>query len=358
MPEEDQQQEKTEDPTSRKLEQAREEGSVAQSQEIPTVAILATAVLVFFFAGSWIWMHLLAVVTHSYRSLTTTEINPETLLTVIIPYVRLTAVAVLPLFLALMIVGVASYLVQFGFLVSTKAITPNLKKLDPISGVKKLFSIKSLFETVKGTAKIIIVGLIVYYVVESQMSRILGLSGLDPDSVFRQFWDISFMIVVRVIIALILLAVVDFTYQKYTYLQQQKMTKQEVKDEFKNTEGDPKVKNRIRRIQMEMAQRRMMQEVPKADVVITNPTHFAVAMRYRRAVDPAPVVLAKGQDLVALKIRKKAEEAGVPIVEQKALARALYQRCRIGDVIPVDLYNAVAEILAFIMTRNKLGGTA
>jgi flagellar biosynthesis protein FlhB len=354
----DDQQDKSESPTARKLSQAREEGSVAQSQEIPTVAILAASLLVFIYSGGWIWSHLKSILAMSFRSLTTTEILPDTLLLVVTPYIWLAIKALLPFFIVLMIVGVSSYLVQFGFLVSTKAITPSLKKLNPISGIKKLFSVKSLFETIKGIAKIILVALIAYYVIKSQMQRMMGLTELDPDSIFLQFWDVSFMIVVRVMIALAILAIIDYTYQKYTYLKQQKMTKQEVKDEFKNTEGDPKVKSRIRRIQMEMAQRRMMQEVPKADVVITNPTHFAVALRYRQTIDPAPVVTAKGRGLIALKIRKEAERAGVPVIERKPLARSLYDRCRLGDQIPADLFRVVAEVLAFIFTTKSHRGTA
>ncbi len=354
----DDQQDKSESPTARKLSQAREEGSVAQSQEIPTVAILAASVIVFIYSGGWIWSHLESILAMSYSSLGTTEILPETLLQVVTPYIWQAIKALLPLFIVLMIVGVSSYLAQFGFLVSTKAITPSLKKLNPISGIKKLFGVKSLFETIKGIAKIILVALIVYYVIKSQMQRMMGLTELDPHSIFIQFWDVSYMIVVRVMIALAVLAVIDYTYQKYTYLKQQKMTKQEVKDEFKNTEGDPKVKSRIRRIQMEMAQRRMMQEVPKADVVITNPTHFAVALRYRQGIDPAPVVTAKGKGLIALQIRKEAERADVPVIERKPLARSLYDRCRLGDQIPGDLFRVVAEVLAFIFTTKSHRGTA
>ncbi|MCZ7587089.1 MAG: flagellar biosynthesis protein FlhB [Deltaproteobacteria bacterium] len=354
----DHDQEKTEQPTSRKLEKAREEGQVAQSQEIPTAMVLAASLAVFVYAGGWMGLRLQDLLRRCFRDVASTDLRAETLLGTMIPFLQDAVIAILPLILAVLVFGTLAYVGQFGFVVSTKAITPDTKKIDPIAGFKRLFSVRSLFEAVKGLAKVGVIAAIVYAGIRGQMDAILGLAGLTPFQIVGELVAIAQSLTLRVVVALVLIAVIDYVYQRQHFMNKQKMTKQEVKDEFKNTEGDPKVKSRIRRIQMELAQKRMMQEVPKADVVITNPTHLAVALRYDRDKDDAPVVVAKGAGFVAQRIREKAREAGVPIIERREIARELYKRCKLGALIPAHLYQAVAEILAYIYSRKAKGHAA
>ena len=354
----DEENDRTEQPTSRKLEKAREEGNVAKSQEIPTAVVLAAALIVFTYTGSWMYRSLSALMTDSFRAMATTEIETNSLLQTLAPFLFDGLVVLVPLMLATMIVGSASFIAQFGLLFSAKPVTPDLNRINPGSGVKRLFSFRAVFDAIKGSAKVILVGYIVYLALRNNMDLILGLAGMPVPTVVENICAIAMSIALRVIIALAVLAAVDYLYQRHVFMEGQKMTRQEIKDEFKNTEGDPKVKARIRRIQMDMAHRRMMQDVPKANVVITNPTEIAVALRYDRLRDAAPVVLAKGKGFIAQKIREKAEQHRIPIVEKKPVAQEIYKRCRIGDIIPVHLYQAIAEILAFIYNRNRQGGAA
>ncbi|MCB9488997.1 MAG: flagellar biosynthesis protein FlhB [Deltaproteobacteria bacterium] len=349
-------QEKTEQPTAKKLEKAREEGQVAQSQEIPTVVVLGVSLLVFVYAGFWMWQRAIALTQDIFRRGLLLEIEPQSLMSVLSPYALDMALMVSPLILAIAIAGSASYVGQFGFLVSTKAITPDISKINPVSGFKRLFSLKAIFDAVKGSAKIIIIGAIAWSFVQDRIPALLMLSGMEPGQIMSVFWQLAQALTMRVVGALLILAIIDYLYQKYDFTERQKMTKQEIKDEFKNTEGDPKVKSRIRRIQMEMAHKRMMQEVPKADVVITNPTHFSVAIRYDKETGDAPVVVAKGADLVAFKIREIAGDNGVPILERKELARELYKVCKLGQAVPMRLYQAVAEVLAYVYRLNDRKG--
>ncbi|MCB1154939.1 EscU/YscU/HrcU family type III secretion system export apparatus switch protein, partial [bacterium] len=258
----DEDQEKTEQPTAKKLEKAREDGNVVQSQEIPTVVVLGASLLVFAYAGTWMWQRAIGLTQDIFRRGIHLEIEPESLMSVLSPYAFDMALMVAPLILAIAIAGSASYVGQFGFLVSTKAITPDITKINPISGFKRLFSLKAIFDAVKGSAKIVIIGAIAWGFIEDRLPQLLMISGMEPQQIISQFWLLAQALTMRVVAALLILAIVDFLYQKYDFTERQKMTKQEIKDEFKNTEGDPKVKSRIRRIQMEMAQKRMMQEVP------------------------------------------------------------------------------------------------
>ncbi|KAB2847549.1 MAG: flagellar biosynthesis protein FlhB, partial [Sphingopyxis terrae] len=282
-----------------------------------------------------------------------TDLTADSLLGVAWPFVKAVVVVLAPLLGTVFVVGTLSYVAQFGFLVSGKAITPDLTRLDPLAGGKRLFSVKALFDTGKGFAKIILVGLIVFAAIKGQLGLLLKLSLFSPVEIGATYAAIAKTLALRVVGALSIIAAIDYLFQRATYLRKMRMTRQEVKDEFKNAEGDPKVKARIRRVQTEMAQRRMMHEVPTANVVVTNPTHVSVALRYERGKDAAPVVVAKGKDLIALKIREIAKDNGIPCVERPPLARELHKRCKVGGTIPLSLYQAVAEILAYIYSRDK-----
>jgi len=253
-----------------------------------------------------------------------------------------------PIAIAIMIAGVLGNVAQFGFLFTTKTIQPKLSKINPISGLKNLFSLKKLFEGVKITLKVFIAFGVGYYLFYSWLVEIPKVELFD---LFTQIkWIVEkVVILVWVMIAIFLVfAVIDFTYQRYSYKKSLKMSKQEIKDEMKNTEGNPEIKAKIRQIQMKMASQRMMTEIPKADVVVTNPTHYAVAIRYDRTKDKAPRVIAKGIDHLAQRIKEIARENDVMIVENKPLARQLYAEVELESEIPEQFYKAVIEVLVYV----------
>ncbi|MCL4234824.1 MAG: flagellar biosynthesis protein FlhB [Deltaproteobacteria bacterium] len=349
--------EKTEQPTGRKLEKARESGSVIQSQEIPTVVVMATALTVFAAFGPWMGRRIIALMREAFIT-ANANFTAETWLGAMLPFLLDTAILLAPIVAAVAVFGTLSYIAQFGFLASSEAITPDLNRLNPITGMGRFFSLRAFVDMIKGSAKVSAIGLIVYVAIRDDIGAYLDSAGQSPEALMALLWSSTFRMTVKVIIAMAVIAVIDYVYQRYDYLEKQKMTRQEVKDEFKNMEGDPKVKSRIRRLQVEMAQRRMMHEVPSADVVITNPTHVAVALRYDRGKDLAPVVIAKGRGFVALRIRAVAEASRIPILERPPLARELEKSCKLGASIPVHLYQAVAEILAYIYSLNRRQGAA
>ena len=255
---------------------------------------------------------------------------------------------ILPFMLAIVTAGIVSNIMQFGFLFSPEAFSPKLSKFNPISGIKKLFSLRSFIELVKSLIKITFVGGIAYLTIKTELKTIPTLMQMDVKDIISFIGITSFKICLYVSMALIILAVLDFAYQKYEHIKNLKMTKQEVKDENKQTEGDPQIKARIRSIQIEMSRRRMMESVPEADVVITNPTHLAIALKFDSEKMIAPKIVAKGAGKIAERIREIADENYVPIVENKLLAQTLFKITEIGDYIPAELYQAVAEVLAYV----------
>ena len=255
---------------------------------------------------------------------------------------------VLPIMLAVLVAGMAGNIVQIGFLFTSKPFVPKVEKLNPIKGIKKVFSLKSLVEVIKAIFKFLFIGLIAFLVLNKEMASFPSLMQLSVGEILEFVGDVAFDICFYVCLGLVFMAAVDFAYQKWQHQKNLRMTKQEIKDESKQSEGDPKVKGRIRQIQMETARRRMMEQVPKADVVITNPTHLAVCLKYTHEKMAAPQVIAKGADFIALKIRKIEEENQIPIVENKPLARTLFKGVDLGGYVPVNLYRAVAEVLAYV----------
>ena len=249
--------------------------------------------------------------------------------------------------LAIMIVGLAVNLFQVGLNFNTEAISFKPDKLNPINGFGRMFSKRSLVELIKSLLKILIIGYFLYRFLSRQLLAMPQFIYFDLATSLGQMSKIVFNMAFQVIGVIFLLGLMDYGYQKWQTTQDLKMTKQEVKDEMKQTEGDPQIKGKIRQKQRQMAMSRMMQEVPKADVIVTNPTHFAVALQYSKGM-PAPRVAAKGQDLVARRIKDIAREAHVPIVENRPLARALYASTEVGDLVPAELYQAVAEVLAYV----------
>jgi flagellar biosynthetic protein FlhB len=342
-------QERTETPTAKRRQEARKKGQVAQSREIPSVLILMTCLGVFFFAGSWMFWNLSSFVGDALSGAGQRRIEDiagahKLLITIYEGTFKL----LLPIMAATFFAGAAGNVAQFGFLLSSEALAPKLSKLNPVNGVKRLFSLRSLVELCKSLFKIGFVGTVAYLLVGRELALIPSLGSWSVGDIFSYTADTAFTICLYVCIALVLLAVLDYAYQRWEHEKSLKMTKQEVKDELRQTEGDPKIKARIRSIQLEAARRRMMAAVPEADVVVTNPTHLAVALRFDAQKMTAPQVVAKGAGHVAERIRQVAAEHRVPVVENKPLARTLFKIVDVGREIPADLYRAVAEILAYV----------
>jgi flagellar biosynthetic protein FlhB len=339
--------EKTEEPTSRKIEKAREEGNVPKSMEAAGFVVLFLALLVLFFYVKYIVFYFEDFFKYFY-SFIGVEITKEVVFNILIKGAFYFFIVMFPIFLVVVIAGILANVAQFGFLFTTKVLIPKFEKLNPIKGLKNLFSVKKLVEGVKITLKVFIaffVGFKIFLVFFSEMPKLALMDFFDQ---IRWLEEKVVLIVLSMLAVFFVFAVIDFIYQRYTYKKSLRMSKQEIKDEYKQTEGNPEVKAKIRQLQREMAKKRMLAEVPKADVVITNPTHYAVALRYDKTKDEAPRVVAKGVDNIALKIKEIAREAGVMIVENPPLARELYKLVDVDEIIPPKLYKAVAEILAYV----------
>jgi flagellar biosynthetic protein FlhB len=349
----EQSQDKTEQPTGKKLADARQKGNVAQSREIPSVLILSGGVGVLFFGGSWMLGRLTDMMRNLYQQAGTLSMETETMNTLFWEVFLNCIVVLVPLMLVVMTAGVIGNVAQFGFLFSGEKLTPNLSKLNPISGLKKLVSLRSLVELAKSIIKLVIISGVAYIVIHRYLDQIPGLMQLSIGNILKFIGQVSFQMCLYTCMVLFLMAVLDFAYTKWQHQQDLKMTKQEVKDEYKQREGDPAVKARIRSVQREMAQRRMMEAVPEATVVITNPTHLAIALKYEEGM-AAPKVVAKGAGFIAHKIKSIAIENDVPLVENKPLARTMFKSTEIGDFIPAELYRAVAEVLAYVYRLKGL----
>lgn len=343
----DQNQDKTEQPTGKKLSDAREKGNVPQSREIPSVMVLSFGAGVIFFGGSWMLGRLIDMMRAIYQQSGSLQMAPETMHRFLWEVFSNSLIVLVPLMLAVATAGVVGNVAQFGFLITGEKLTPDFSKLNPVSGLKKLVSLRSLVELVKSILKLVIIGGVAYVVLNRYLDQIPGLMQLSVGGILSFIGHVSFQMCLYVCMVLLLMAVLDFTYVRWQHNHDLKMTKQEVKDEYKQREGDPSVKARIRSVQREMARRRMMEAVPEATVVITNPTHLAIAVKYQEGM-PAPTVVAKGAGFVAQKIKAIAIENDIPVVENKPLARTMFKSTDIGDFIPADLYRAVAEILAYV----------
>ena len=352
-------QERTEKATAKRREEARRKGQVAQSREIASVLILMTAMGFFYFAGSWMFWNIAEVISGIYERLGTLRLEGVADVNAFsVEVFKRVFLILIPFFLPVLIAGIAGNIGQIGFEMHGQPLRPKLTKLNPISGMKKFVSFKSLVEMVKSIFKILFVGGIAYGVVNKETAKFPGLMQQEVGEILLFTGRVAFKIFFFVCLALIILAALDYLYQRWQYEKDLKMTKQEVKDERKQSEGDPKVKGRIRRMQIEMARRRMMEAVPQADVVITNPTHLAVALKFDAASMVAPAVVAKGSGHIAERIKEIAGDHQVPIIEDKPLAQALFKMVEIGDFIPAELYRAVAEVLAYVYRLKGMYQTA
>jgi flagellar biosynthetic protein FlhB len=341
-------QEKTEPATPRKRNEARRKGQVAKSAELPAAFILVAVLLVIVLFGGSLKNGLYGLFTAAFSEYLRMEITSETAMRIFSDLALRGTLMLAPIMLASFLVALAVNYVQVGFLFANDPLIPKLNKLDPIKGFKRIFSLRSLVNLAKSIVKFLIIGYLVYVTLMAEKDTLFALGGLPVEDLFGYAASVTMNLGLKIGAALIVLAILDYFYQRYEYLKGLRMSKQDIKDEHKMTEGDPLIKSRIRDKQRRMALRRMMQEVPKADVVITNPTHYAVALRYEASDMDAPQVIAKGADLVALRIREIAREHDIVIMENKPLARALYDKVEIGGFVPAELFQAVAEVLAYV----------
>ena len=345
--------EKTEKATPRRRKQAKEEGQVSKSADLNSGIILAVAFAVFMFIGQSMFNNLRVILRSNLSTLDISNINMTHFTSFLFHYTIEIVLLVAPLLSILVLVGIIANISQVGPLFTTKPLKPKPEKINPISGFKNKFSMKGLVELIKGILKVAIIGGVGYFTIYPRRDDLIAMSGTDLVTSLTVIYDIIFSLSWKVCIILIILGLLDYIYQKYEFEKSIKMTKQEIKDEFKNTEGNPEIKRKVKSIQIQMASKRMMTKIPEADVVVTNPTHFAIAIKYNPDEAPAPIVIAKGVDAVAMRIKEKAKEHGIPIVENKPLARSLYKLVDLGRMVPPDLFIAVAEVLAYIYKKNK-----
>lgn len=346
--------EKTEEPTSKKLDDARKEGQVAKSKEIANAfGILALFLILKFYVGTMgesfieIFRGIYAQIPNLIQMYD--GMVPASAIMVLIRSVMLRMLLILaPVLLVALVVAFVCDVVQVKWRVTTKPLQPKFSKMNPIKGFSRIFSPSSLVELLKSVAKIGIVAYVVYSYLKDRLEDIFLLYDVTLNTAIGLVGEIVIDVGIRIAAVYMVLAFLDFAYQKWKFKQDMKMTKQEVKDEYKNSEGDPQIKGKQKQRMREASMRRMMQQLPEADVVITNPTHYAVAVKYDPDKYDAPYVLAKGQDYLAQRIKEIAKENDVEIVENKPLARMLYANVEIGGLVPPELYQAVAEVLAFV----------
>jgi flagellar biosynthetic protein FlhB len=339
---------RTERPTYRKLRKAREKGQVARSKEVPSAIVLLGILLVLYYTGQKILGELQRVMREFLTLRIPADVSATFISGIAGSVGYQVAIMIGPLLLTAFALAMGANLAQTRGLLSWEALGFHIEKLNPSNGLGKIFSKNGLMELLKSFAVLVIVSVISYQVVSKHAALYPHLVLMDTRQLIHWTGSISYEVFLRVAVFLVIMAIGDYMFQRHRFLESLKMTKQEVKDEFKDMEGDPHVKGRIRRIQREMVRKRMMTDVPKADVVITNPTHYAVALLYKMESMEAPQVVAKGVGYLALKIKELAQKHDIPLVENMPLAQALYKTVEVGEYIPASLYKAVAEILAYI----------
>lgn len=355
------QDQRTEAATPKRQGKEREKGNISKSQDLNAALMMTVGLAILGVLGSKILNSITIMLYECFTNLNPKNIKVDDIYLLLIPYVKVSTEILLPFLLILMVAGIVIVRYQVGHVFAPSKIKFDPGKLAPSkiwNSAKKMlnpFEPRSIVELLKSIAKLLIVFLCGYSVVNGRKDEILGLLGLGVVPSFAVVGSIISQMLVNMCLAMLFIGLFDKKYQDYEYNKSLKMTKQEVKDEFKDTEGDPQVKSKIRSIQRKMARQMMLSKVAKANVVVTNPTHYAVALQYDRSVSAAPILVAKGVDFLAFKIREVAQENNVPIVENPPLARALYKLVPIDGIIPSDMFVAVAEVLAYVYNMNKKG---
>ncbi|NQT29908.1 MAG: flagellar biosynthesis protein FlhB [Candidatus Saganbacteria bacterium] len=346
---------KSEEPTPHRLREAREKGQVAKSREITVAFVLLLAYSILKYIGPSMWLNLAEMTKSIYVLIpeATTNFTINLAAYALLLGLRALALVLLPVFAIVFISTFLAEALQTGFLLSFDPLTPKIEKLNPLEGMKKMFSLQGLVELIKSILKIVIVFYIAWYAAKDDLPSIIILSEAQPWDILALGASIVYKIAIRVGLFYIAIAILDYLYKRWEYMKNLRMTRQEVKEEYKRLEGDPLVKQRMRDLQRQAAYQRMMGAVPQADVVVTNPTHIAVAMKYDTQTMKAPKLLAKGERKVAQEIRRIAETHEISIVENEPLARSIYRTTKINQEIPPDLYQAVAQVLAYVYKIKK-----
>lgn len=343
--------EKTERATPRKRQKAREKGDTARSRDLTSLVPLWTFFMYFSFGG-FMFTALISYLRSALKRSFEVQISEFSLVSLLKSDSAEIGLMMAPFFGMILLFIAVVHFFQTGFLFTASPLVPNFSKLNPISGIKKFFSINALFETLKGLLKIVILGFILYHILKKEIFNFPLLIDMDIASIifFSHEQIRKFLLIAAIVLTIF--AIADYAYQRWQFEKNIRMSKQDIKDEYKQVEGDPKVKARIRSLQRDFARKRMMQEVPKADVVITNPTHYAIALKYDSLNMGAPVVVAKGANIIAGRIKEIAQSSGIPVFEDKPLARALF-KLNVGQEIPEIFYKAVATILANVYKLKK-----
>lgn len=340
--------EKTEKATPQKRQESKRKGQVAKSQELPAAMIMIGGIMLLSFLGGWMLDQILAVYRVSFTQYIGWEWTPKNVRTL---FEQMTFDAMLlmaPIMGVAIIFGILGNFVQVGAMFTTEPLKAQLSRLNPIQGAKKIFAVRALVELAKSLAKIAIIGYAAFSVLWGEKDELFLLSQKSLSYSLSFIGGLTLKMALVAAIILLILAVFDYMYQKYEFEKGIKMSKQDIKDEYKKSEGDPLIKQKIKEKQRSMSMNRMIQDLPSADVLIVNPTHYAIAIKYDAETMAAPTVIAMGKDHLALKLKEKAKEFGVVIMENKPLARALYAQVDVGDPVPEDLFLAVAEVLAYI----------
>ncbi|MBM7564626.1 flagellar biosynthesis protein FlhB [Paenibacillus sacheonensis] len=348
-------QEKTERATPKKRQEARKKGQVAKSQELPAALILLIVFISFIMLGGYYKVRILRMFGLLLEQKLLMEVTTANVITMFSDLMMQGFMLLMPIFVISILIALLVNYMQVGLLFTGEPFKVKFEKISPIKGFKNIFSMHSVVEFIKNILKLLLIGLVVYITIMKERDRILGLATVPVEEIFAFIASVTIKLGLEIGAILVALAVFDYLYKRYEHEKSLKMSKQDIKDEYKKSEGDPLIKGKIRERQRRMALQRMMQQVPKADVVITNPTHFAIALQYDGKTMEAPTIIAKGMDFVALRIKDLAKEHGVIMMENRPLARALYERTEIGDTVPADLFQAVAEVLAYVYKlKNKV----
>ena len=340
--------ERTESPSAKRRADFRKKGQVAQSREVQNAAMFTLLLLFWIFAAPNFWNSIREQVTAIWKISGEYSITAPSLMQLAYFLALNMGKALAPLFLVALLTGFFASFMQIGWLFTTEPLLPDFAKLNPLTGMTRFFSKRSLVEVIKSSLKVGLIGWISYKTVAKEFNNALLLAHLPIDETIRYLGATAALVMAKVAAIMIFLAALDYGFVRWEMEEKMKMTKQEQKEEMKETEGDPHIKSKIRSIQQQMARRRMMAAVPQADVIITNPTHFAVALKYESSKMAAPVLLAKGQELLAKKIREIAQEHNIPLVENPPVARLLHAKVEVGQAIPDEMFKAVAEILAYV----------
>jgi flagellar biosynthetic protein FlhB len=340
--------EKTESATPKKRQEARNKGQVAKSAELVAAFILFFSFLCFAMYGGWMKDRLVQMFTGIFQDHLTMNVTMENVRALFAQLALQGLILLAPIFLLTLAIAVMGNYLQTGFIFTFEPLKMKFSKLNPIEGAKRLFTLRSAVDFLKSVLKMAIVGIVIYITLWGEKEKLVGLGRMPLQTTISYIASLTLQLGIKIGFTLIAIGILDYFYQKYEYEKSLKMSKQDIKDEYKNSEGNPLIKGKIKEKQRRLALRRMMQEVPKADVVITNPTHFAVALKYEAGKMEAPTVIAKGTDYIALKIKEVAKQHNIVTMENKPLARALYSQVEIGETIPAELFQAVAEVLAYV----------